>query len=82
MKVVERRCANRMVWRLVVGIMTTLAPGTQATTTTIVRATGGDDSWDTASNWDTSVPSGAQNAIVSEGLVRTESNAYQTWRLD
>jgi len=74
MKMIKKRRLNRTLQLLVV-LITTLAPGTQAATTSIIRSVGGDDSWNTASNWDDGVPSGVQDAIISEGLLVQVNNA-------
>ena len=74
MKVTKRRRPNSTLQLLVV-LITTLPPGTRAATTSIIRSVGGDDSWNTASNWDAGVPSGAQDAIISEGLLVQVNNA-------
>ena len=46
-----------------------------AQATTITGSTGGDDSWNTASNWDAGVPSGAVDVIVSDGVLAQVNNA-------
>jgi len=46
-----------------------------AQATTITGIAGGDDSWNTASNWDAGVPSGAVDAVVSDGVVAQVNNA-------
>jgi len=55
--------------------MATLAASAQAVTTTMIGTAGGDDSWNTASNWDNGVPSGAVDAVVSDGLHAQAANA-------
>jgi len=55
--------------------MATLATSAQAATTTITGTAAGDDSWNTASNWDAGVPSGAVDVIVSDGILAQVNNA-------
>ena len=65
----------KTVLTLAVVAMATLATSAQAATTTITGTAGGDDSWNTASNWDAGVPSGAVDAIVSDGILAQVNNA-------
>ncbi|MHC4745240.1 MAG: hypothetical protein ACYS8Z_25275, partial [Planctomycetota bacterium] len=66
---------NRMktVLTLAVVAMTTLAASAQATT--ITGNAGGDDSWNTAANWDAGVPTGAVDAVVGDGVLAQVNNA-------
>ena len=45
-----------------------------AQATTITGVTGGDDSWNTASNWDAGVPSGVVDAVVGDGVLAQVNN--------
>jgi hypothetical protein len=54
--------------------MAFLATSAQAATT-ITGTAGGTDSWNTAANWDNGVPSGAVDAIVSDGVLAQVLNA-------
>ena len=51
-----------------------LASSAQAATTIMRGTAGGDDSWNTESNWDAGVPSGAIDAIVDDGVVAQVNN--------
>ncbi len=46
-----------------------------AQATTITGTAGGNDSWNTVGNWDAGVPSGAVDAIVSDGVSAQVNNA-------
>jgi len=74
MNMFTRGCPFKALLILVVALITVLAPDTQGATA-IIRSVGGDDSWNRASNWDAGVPSGTQDAIISEGLLVQVNNA-------
>ncbi|MHC4740666.1 MAG: LamG-like jellyroll fold domain-containing protein [Planctomycetota bacterium] len=60
---------------LAAAITAILAASAQAAKTTITGNSGGDDSWNTASNWDAGVPSGAIDAVVGDGVLAQVNNA-------
>jgi len=46
-----------------------------ATTSTITGTAGSSDSWNNGANWDSGIPTGAMNAIISTGITAQENNA-------
>jgi hypothetical protein len=54
--------------------MAVFAGSAKGVTTTITAIAGGDDSWNTASNWDAGVPTGNVDAIVDDGIVAQVNN--------
>ncbi|UCG49785.1 MAG: hypothetical protein JSU94_08375 [Phycisphaerales bacterium] len=55
--------------------MAILVGTAQAATTTMIGAAGGDDSWNSAINWDNGVPAGAVDVVISDGLLAQVNNA-------
>jgi len=68
------RNRTRTILTLAAVAVAILAASAQAATTTIIGTAGGDDSWNTAANWDAGVPSGAVDAIVSDGILAQVNN--------
>jgi len=69
---------NRIKTVLTLAVVATATLGLTAASaqaTTITGTAGGNDSWNTAANWDAGVPSGAVDAVVSDGVLAQVDNA-------
>jgi alpha-galactosidase len=65
----------KMKLMLLAVAMAIVLTAVSAQATTITGTDGGDDSWNTASNWDAGVPTGAVDAVVDDGVWAQVNNA-------